>query len=157
MRLRRVVEDAAVAIWTLGSPMRRRRSRCQLPEFIARGVVVNYARLVVGGSVVGVAARSGTELGSRASSPWPGGEPGAVAVDRALPALLERTGGPGPVLVVGHQTLFRLLLCRLLDVPLDRYRRAFPRLDNVARTVLSVEPDGRAGLLALNLPTSGAR
>jgi broad specificity phosphatase PhoE len=92
-----------------------------------------------------------------ASSPWPGGEPGAAAVARALPALLERADRPGPVLVVGHQTLFRLLLCRLLGVPLDHYRRAFPRLDNAARTVVTLGPDGAAGLRALNLPTPGAR
>ena len=39
----------------------------------------------------------------------------------------------GRVLVVAHQTLLRLLLCALLDIPLDRYRTVFPRLGATSR------------------------
>lgn len=91
-----------------------------------------------------------------ASCPLPGAEAGTDAVARARPALLERAAGPGPVLVVGHQTLFRLLLCGLLGVPLDRYRAVLPRLDNVALTRVGLAGDGTAALMALNVPLRAA-
>ena len=93
-----------------------------------------------------------------ASAPLPGGETGADAVARARPALRAWCAAhpDGRVLVVGHQTVLRLLLCDLLGLPLDDYRRVFPRLDNVARTVVrpSVD-DGPAALVALNVPVTG--
>ncbi|GAA4789598.1 hypothetical protein GCM10023200_25430 [Actinomycetospora chlora] len=93
-------------------------------------------------------------LAAPASSPLPGGEPGADAVARARPALDEAVSRhpDGTVLVVGHQTLLRLLLCALLEVPLDRYRTVFPRLENGARTVVRVPDGGAPGLLVLNAP-----
>lgn len=88
------------------------------------------------------------------SHPLPGGEPGHHAVDRAMPALDEacRAHPQGRVLVVAHQTVLRLLLCALLEIPLDHYRRVFPRLDGAARTVVRPAPDGPAALLTLNVP-----
>lgn len=90
-------------------------------------------------------------LAAPASSPLPGGEPGADAVARARPAIGDavRTW-PGRVLVVAHQTLLRLLLCDLLGLPLDRYRTVFPGLDPVGRTVVVATADGPAGLRSLN-------
>lgn len=58
----------------------------------------------------------------------------------------------GRVLVVAHQALLRLLLCALLEIPLDRYRGVFPGLDNVAPTVVRLDGSGAAALLALNVP-----
>jgi broad specificity phosphatase PhoE len=94
-------------------------------------------------------------LARPASRPLPGGEPGARAVARAMPAVDDVCGAhpDGRVLVVAHQTLIRLLLCEILGIPLDDYRRVFPRLENVARTVVRPAPPGRAALLALNVPT----
>jgi broad specificity phosphatase PhoE len=92
-------------------------------------------------------------LAAPASSPLPGGETGADAVARARPALTDAAVGhpDGTVLVVAHQTLLRLLLCDLLEIPLDHYRRVFPRLDNVARTVVRPAAEGPAALIALNV------
>lgn len=92
-------------------------------------------------------------LASPATSPLPGGETGADAVARARPALTDATAAhpDGVVLVVAHQTLLRLLLCDLLGIPLDHYRRVFPRLDNVARTVVRPATDGPSALIALNV------
>jgi broad specificity phosphatase PhoE len=92
-------------------------------------------------------------LAAPATSPLPGGETGADAVARSRPALLDAAARhpDGTVLVVAHQTLLRLLLCDLLGMPLDHYRRVFPRLDNVARTVVRPAERGPAALLALNV------
>ena len=88
-----------------------------------------------------------------ASHPLPHGEKGDAAVARALPVLREATTEhpDGRVLVVAHQSLLRLLLCALLDIPLDRYRTVFPRLESAARTVVRLDDHGPPALLALNV------
>lgn len=99
-----------------------------------------------------------------ASRPLPGGEPGAAAANRfeaALVDILSHTAERA-LLVVGHTTILRLLYCKLLGVPLDNYRRAFPRLANCAVTTFEM-PDailrqndlsGAGGLVAFNHPTA---
>lgn len=90
-----------------------------------------------------------------ASSPLPGGEPGADAAQRFLDALHRAVSAqPPPVLVVAHTTVLRLALCRLLGIPLDDYRSAFPSVGNATVTTLRLgERDGRAALLRFNTPT----
>jgi probable phosphoglycerate mutase len=96
---------------------------------------------------------------------FPGGEPPADAADRAARALRRLAAEhPGQrVLVVAHNTLLRLALCRVLGLDVHRYRRVFPRLDNAALTdlVLSATSEGTAGggtanseasLLSFNVP-----
>jgi probable phosphoglycerate mutase len=92
--------------------------------------------------------------------PFPGAESPAAAAERAVAALrdvAERHRGRS-VLVVAHNTLLRLALCRWLGIPLARYRAVLPRLENAAATRLRVpaEPDRPPALLALNVPTSPA-
>ena len=80
-------------------------------------------------------------VGAPASSPLPGGEPGTIAVARGLDALAELIGVAGPdgaLLVVAHSTLIRLVLCRVLGLPLDEYRRRFPALANTAVTTVEL-------------------
>lgn len=66
--------------------------------------------------------------------PFPQGEPLPVAAERALEALYElhKKFEDQTVLVVAHNTLIRLSLCSLLGIPLEQYRKRFPRLSNVA-------------------------
>lgn len=87
----------------------------------------------------------------------PGGEEPAAAADRAAACLREIAGAhpQGRVLVVGHTTLFRLTLCRLLGLPLREYRRVFPHIRNGALTEVRLEGDV-TGLLQLNAPADGA-
>ncbi|NMO93557.1 histidine phosphatase family protein [Actinomycetospora sp. TBRC 11914] len=94
-------------------------------------------------------------LARPATQPLPGGEPGRDAVARAMPVLREVGSAhpDGRVLVVAHQTLIRLLLCELLGIPLDDYRRVFPRVGGAARTVVRPAPAGPAALLAYNVPS----
>ncbi len=86
------------------------------------------------------------------SSPLPGGDPGGPAAARALAAFedLVAADPDGVVLVVCHTTLIRLALCRLLGLPLDDYRRTFPKIDNTALTTLELTPRGDVAVLRVN-------
>lgn len=89
-----------------------------------------------------------------ASCPFPGAERGVDAAERGWQALLDltRAHAGGTILLVAHSTLIRLLLCRLLSIPLDEYRRAFPFLANASLTTVRFDGDGRGGLLDYNVP-----
>ncbi|MBC6463540.1 histidine phosphatase family protein [Actinomadura sp. HBU206391] len=84
---------------------------------------------------------------------FPGAEDPRSAAGRAVIAL-DRIAARHPgerVLVVAHNTLLRLVLCSLLEIPLSRYRSAFPQVRNCALTEL--RHDGTsAALLAYNVP-----
>ncbi len=86
--------------------------------------------------------------------PFPGAEGPAHAAARAGAALREvaRPHPGGCLLVVAHNTLLRLALCELLELPISRYRQLFPRLDNAAVTEISLPADraAPAALLCLN-------
>jgi probable phosphoglycerate mutase len=79
-------------------------------------------------------------VASPATSPFPGGEPGTAAADRALEAVwgLGQTTPDARVLVVAHSALGRLLFSALLGLPLNEYRRVFPWLESVAVTTFRV-------------------
>ncbi|MCP3754681.1 histidine phosphatase family protein [Streptomyces sp. TBY4] len=88
----------------------------------------------------------------------PGGEDPRRAAARARACLEEtaRTLPGGRVLVVGHNALFRVLLCDLLGIELGAYRQVFPVLDNATTTEIRLSGatgDGRAALLSFNAPT----
>lgn len=91
--------------------------------------------------------------------PFPGAEPPEIAAKRAADSLREvadRHRGQ-TALVVAHNTLLRLAICALLELPIGRYRQLFPRLDNAAITELRLRTDaagGPASLLSLNVPVS---
>ncbi|MCE7483169.1 MULTISPECIES: histidine phosphatase family protein [Microbacterium] len=95
-----------------------------------------------------------------AQHPLPGGESGRAGIARAMPVLDELAAEfpDGRVLVVGHATLMRLLLCELVGLDPDWYRDIFPALDNSALLELDFpyegESDwpGRARILGINVP-----
>lgn len=86
--------------------------------------------------------------------PFPGSESPDVAARRAAAALrgIADDYRGASVLVVAHNTLLRLALCALLDIPVSRYRSLFPRLENAAITEVSIPADAArpASLLSLN-------
>lgn len=88
-----------------------------------------------------------------AGRPLPAGEDPVAAAGRGAAALLRLAPAypGGRVLVVAHNTLFRLVLCRLLGIPEREYRRVFPGLRNCAVTELRVTAE-RAALLTYNVP-----
>lgn len=79
--------------------------------------------------------------------PFPRGEPLPVAAQRALEVFyeLQEKFEDQTVLVVAHNTLIRLSLCSLLGMPLEQYRKRFPRISNVA--VHEVHLSGIGGAL----------
>ncbi|MFE2974734.1 histidine phosphatase family protein [Streptomyces sp. NPDC059258] len=89
------------------------------------------------------------------SGAFPGAEPVARAAARSTEALrdLAHRHQGGSVLVVAHNTLLRIALCELLGLPLGRYRRIFPRLDNGAVTEIEIRGTETA-LRSLNVPTA---
>lgn len=87
------------------------------------------------------------------ANPFPGGENVADAADRvrrAFDEIVERHAG-GKVLVVAHNTLIRLLVCRVLGLPVRDYRRLLPALGPAALVRLR-QQDGTVGLEAFNVP-----
>jgi broad specificity phosphatase PhoE len=86
----------------------------------------------------------------------PGGEDPRAAADRGVACLhdLAVAQPGGRVLAVAHNTLLRLVLCRLLGLPLRDYRRRFPSMRNCALTELRL--DGEVvSLLQFNVPVDG--
>lgn len=84
---------------------------------------------------------------------FPESEDPLSAAERGT-AALHRIAAAHPdqrVLIVAHNTLLRLVLCRLLGIPLGEYRRVFPRLRNAAVSELRVQGETVA-LLSLNVP-----
>jgi len=84
---------------------------------------------------------------------FPGAEDPTAAATRGT-AALHRIAAAHPdqrVLVVAHNTLLRLVLCRLLSIPLGEYRRVFPRLRNAAVSEIRMAEGGTA-FLSLNVP-----
>ncbi|MGH8823147.1 MAG: histidine phosphatase family protein [Jiangellaceae bacterium] len=81
----------------------------------------------------------------------PGGEAPDAATERALTGLRDIcTAQPdGRVLVVGHGTLIRLVLCRYLGIPLEDYRRRFPTMRNCSLTEIRIIDD-EAGVISFN-------
>ena len=78
---------------------------------------------------------------------FPGGEPLHEGANRGLEVFagLSRSHAGGTVLVVAHNTLLRLALCRILGVELGQYRRLMPRVLNGA--VSEVRFDEKGGAL----------
>jgi probable phosphoglycerate mutase len=86
----------------------------------------------------------------------PDGEDPNAAAERGLAALADiaARAGDGRVLVVAHSTLLRLVLCRLLGVPLAGYRSRFPTVRNCGISEIALE-GGRPALLEFNTPIDG--
>jgi broad specificity phosphatase PhoE len=84
---------------------------------------------------------------------FPGGEDPVEAADRVYDVFQEiaqRHGGQ-KVLVVAHNTLIRLLVCRALGLRLNDYRRLLPALGPAALVRFRWQ-DGTVGLEAYNVP-----
>ncbi|EHR60468.1 histidine phosphatase family protein [Saccharomonospora cyanea] len=87
----------------------------------------------------------------------PGGEDPVLAVERMTDCVndIVKAHPDGHVLVVGHSSAHRLLLCHLLGLPLSAYRRAFPVFRNCAITTVRWDGTGPAALIEYNVPVGG--
>lgn len=88
-----------------------------------------------------------------AQTPLPGGEPGVIAVARAIKSLavIVRDNDGGTAMVVMHGTLMRLIICTLLGIDPNRYREIFPVVHNCGITTLEFDGE-RVSLLDFNVP-----
>ena len=77
---------------------------------------------------------------------FPGGEPLQEGADRVLEVFadLSRSHAGRTVLVVAHNTLLRLALCRMLGAELGQYRRLMPRVVNGAVSEVRFGENGGA-------------
>jgi broad specificity phosphatase PhoE len=84
---------------------------------------------------------------------FPGGEDPAAAADRVYEVFQQigKEHASQKVLVVAHNTLIRLLTCRVLGLPLRDYRRLLPALGPAALVRFRWQPD-TVGLEAYNVP-----
>ena len=75
-----------------------------------------------------------------ATTVFPNGESGKIAVTRGLAGLadLSRRDTLSEVMIVFHGTLLRLILCKVLGIEIDNYRRVFPQIVNCAITTLEI-------------------
>ena len=92
-------------------------------------------------------------VASPADVPLPGGEAGRDAIGRLRAAFDDAAASAPEVLVVGHSTAFRLLLCDQLGIDPNRYRTVFPHLENGGVTTLDARDAGLA-LRTFNAPLS---
>jgi broad specificity phosphatase PhoE len=77
---------------------------------------------------------------------FPGGEPLQEGAERVIEVFadISRSHAGGTVLVVAHNTLLRLALCRMLGVELGQYRRLMPRVLNGALSEVRFTESGGA-------------
>jgi probable phosphoglycerate mutase len=84
----------------------------------------------------------------------PGGEDPIHAAQRGVEAVYDIASSASlhsRVLVVAHNTLLRIVLCELLQIPISRYRSTFPTLANGTLTEISLN-SGHTSLLSFNAP-----
>jgi broad specificity phosphatase PhoE len=70
----------------------------------------------------------------------PGGESGEIALIRALDALHEINAysKAREIAIFSHGTIIRLLLCEILELKVNDYRRIFPIIDNTSISTVLV-------------------
>ncbi|PSK99315.1 putative phosphoglycerate mutase [Murinocardiopsis flavida] len=82
---------------------------------------------------------------------FPQGEDPAAAAERAREWVVDTAAAHpgGRVLAIAHNTLMRLLVCRVMLSPLGEYRRLLPKVASTGLTTLRVT-DGRIALESYN-------
>ncbi|MBP0458759.1 histidine phosphatase family protein [Streptomyces bomunensis] len=149
--LSRARRTAAPSLRTTGLPETLEPGLCELDFGIAEGR-----------TLAEVEARDPDAVAefvrAPATRPLPGGDDPVAAAARGADALwrVAEAHRGGRVLVVAHNTLYRLVLCHLLSIPLDDYRRVLPGLRNGAVTELRMRPGGQrqASLMSYNVPNN---
>jgi broad specificity phosphatase PhoE len=76
---------------------------------------------------------------------WPGGETGAEAQERIASFMRDQEANAGDLLVVAHDGIIRLLLCRVLGIPV--WRRFGMKVDPVGITELEWDAGRRTWTL----------
>jgi broad specificity phosphatase PhoE len=84
-----------------------------------------------------------------ATTHLPNGESGAITVSNAESALVKifNEKKSDEILIVSHGTLIRILLCKLLGLKIDDYRRIFPIIQNTSITSVWIPRDAKSNEL----------
>lgn len=85
---------------------------------------------------------------------FPGGEAITDIAERAIAAVVARASAPGLHALVSHADIIALVANRAVGAQLDDYHRL--AVSPASITLVRVGDDGTLGLLALNVPPSGA-
>lgn len=151
-----------IAFASIGaSPLQRTRETADLaftdrPYDIIDGLVENAYGDWTGRPLAEL--RELPEWGPLHSSPstfvFPGGEAIADIAERAVAAVRERAGSPGLHAMVSHADIIALVANRAVGAAIDDYHRL--SVSPASITLVRVGDDGALGLLALNVPASGA-
>lgn len=144
--LRRSVDTATPAARALGLGLRREDRLREVHFGAGEGRTLDEMKGLF-------PTRLAAFLSAPAEQPFPDGETGLAAIERAEAALAELCAERprGRILLVCHSTLIRLLLCRMLGLDPNRYRSVFPTLGNVALTEVDAT-DGSFALIRFNSP-----
>jgi broad specificity phosphatase PhoE len=144
--LSRAIDTAGPTAVALGLQLSIDPRLRELSFGAAEGLTQTEMRLAFGEALTAFLARP-------ADSPLPDGEDPRAAIVRLRSAFDDVcTAHAGRrILLVLHSTSMRLLLCDLLGLEANDYRRIFPRVDNVAITTIGLR--GRdLSLLGFNAP-----
>ena len=70
----------------------------------------------------------------------PEGESGEIASNRAKFGIIDliQGGNTGDIAIFSHGTLIRIMLCKLLGLEINDYRRIFPTFDNTTTATISI-------------------
>jgi probable phosphoglycerate mutase len=129
-----------------GLPVERRKPLREIDFGVAEGHTVQEMSDIDAAAVEAF-------LADPVTGHWPGGDDPELRATAAAADLAEiaSTNPGGRVLVVTHSTLLRLVLCRLLGIPLSRYRQAIGRPEPAAVSTLRWDGVGLATLAAFNV------
>ena len=146
--LRRARETAQASARAIGGELHIVGGLREVSFGVAEGRTLAELSAVDGDMVRRFEHNPATHPFPEAESPESGAQRGARALRVIAQAHLGKT-----VLVVGHNTLFRLAICNLLGIDVQHYRTVFPRLDNGTVSELRLDSDTAAtALLSLNVP-----
>lgn len=75
-----------------------------------------------------------------ADTQWTNGESGVLALKRAMPAIVDCFKGDedGDLVIFTHGTIMRLIVCKVMGIELNEYRRKFPLVPNLGRFTLEL-------------------
>jgi probable phosphoglycerate mutase len=147
----RTMATAAPVAEATGLPVVRRESLREIDFGIAEGRTIDEIQR---DDALAVRAFQADPI----TGHWPAGDDPGARTDEAVTALAEIASAHGGqrVLVMAHSTLVRLMLCRLLAIPLSRYRISVGRPEPTAVSTLRWDGRGPATLESFNVPVAAA-
>lgn len=75
-----------------------------------------------------------------AETQWTDGESGVLALKRAMSAIEDciKANEDGELIIFTHGSIMRLIVCKIMGIELNEYRRSFPVVPNLGRFTLEL-------------------